>query len=52
MLAAAQDAWLARFLYHHHANLTAGEWVVMSEMCGVRWNERESGYRPPDQVVL
>ena len=52
MLAAAQDAGLARFLYHHHANLTAGEWVVMSEMCGVRWNERESGYRPPDQVVL
>jgi hypothetical protein len=46
------DAGLERFLYHHHGNLTAGERVVMSQMCGERWDERGGGYRPPDQMVL
>ena len=52
ILAAAGEAGLQRFLYHHQGNLTAGEWVVLSEMCGTRWNPRESSYRPPDMLVL
>ncbi|MFH1567960.1 MAG: hypothetical protein ABIL09_08150 [Gemmatimonadota bacterium] len=52
LLEAARGAGLERFLYHHHGNLTAGEWVVMSELCGRRWDARASQYRPPDQIVL
>ena len=52
ILEAAQDAGLRRFLYHHQGNLTAGEWVVISEMCGKRWDSRTSSYKPPDMMVL
>jgi hypothetical protein len=52
LLQAAQEAGLRRFLYHHQGNLTAGEWVVVSELCGRRWNPRQSQYRPPDMLVL
>jgi hypothetical protein len=52
LLVAAQDAGLQRFLYHHQGNLTAGEWTVISELCGQRWEPLESDYRPPDQPVL
>jgi hypothetical protein len=52
-LVAAQEAGLQRFLYHHHGNLTDGEWVVMSELCGKRWQPHdEGGYKPPDADVL
>ena len=52
MLLAAQEAGLERFLYHHHGNLTQGEWVVMSRICGQQWQPRSSAYCPPDEVVL
>jgi hypothetical protein len=52
MLEGAQAAGLERFLYHHQGNLTAGEWVVISEMCGKRWDPRKSSYQPPDALVL
>ena len=52
MLRAAEAAGLQRFLYHHAGNLTAGEWAVMSEMCGRPWRPLESTYHPPDQLVL
>ena len=52
LLKAAEGAGLQRFLYHHHGNLTAGEWVVISEMCGTRWEPRQSNYQPPDMMVL
>ena len=52
LLAAAQEAGLQRFLYHHHGNLTAGEWTVISELCGQRWEPLGSAYRPPDRLVL
>ncbi|MFC1526631.1 hypothetical protein ACFL6X_07475 [Candidatus Latescibacterota bacterium] len=52
LLEAAAGAGLERFLYHHHGNLTAGEWVVMSDLCGRRWDARSSQYQPPDQLVL
>jgi hypothetical protein len=52
MLDAAATAGLERFLYHHQGNLTAGEWMVISELCGKRWNPRTSAYRPPDQLML
>ncbi len=52
LLEAAQAAGLQRFLYHHGGNLTAGEWAVMSEMCGEAWQPLKSAYRPPDQFVL
>jgi hypothetical protein len=52
MLEAAQAAGLRRFLYHHQGNLTAGEWTVMSGMCGRAWDPRASAFRPRDQLVL
>jgi hypothetical protein len=52
MLRAAEAAGLQRFVYHHAGNLTAGEWAVMSEMCGRPWRPLESKYKPPDQMVL
>lgn len=52
MLQAAEEGGLQRFLYHHHGNLTAGEWTVISDRCGQRWNPRQSAYRPPDMMVL
>ena len=52
LLRAAESAGLQRFLYHHHSNLTAGEWAVISEMCGEGWNPLESDYRPPDEMVM
>jgi hypothetical protein len=52
LLAAAQSAGLQRFLYHHHGNLTAGEWGVISTVCGEPWNPLTSDYRPPDMAVL
>jgi hypothetical protein len=52
LLIAARDAGLERFLYHHSGNLTAGEWTVISELCGEPWRPLASDYRPPDQTVL
>ncbi len=52
LLQAAQQAGLQRFLYHHHGNLTEGEWVVMSELCGKPYRPQPGGYRPLDADVL
>ncbi|MAE63045.1 MAG: hypothetical protein CMJ18_02130 [Phycisphaeraceae bacterium] len=52
LLEASAQAGLERFLYHHHGNMTAGEWSVMSEMCGQRWEPEPDGYRPPDRFEL
>ena len=52
LLLASQEAGLQRFLYHHHTNLTAGEWTVISELCGTPWRPTEGGYHPPDRFVL
>ncbi|MBT4496259.1 MAG: hypothetical protein HOC74_00970 [Gemmatimonadetes bacterium] len=52
LLDTAEDAGLRRFNYHHQGNLSAGEWVVISDKCGVRWDPRTSPYEPPDQLVL
>ena len=52
LLTAAQKSGLQRFLYHHHGNLTSGEWSVISEMCGKPWRPLESNYQPPDMLVL
>jgi hypothetical protein len=52
LLLAAKEAGLKRFLYHHHENLTAGEWAVMSELCGKAWDPMRSDYAPPDRPVL
>ncbi|MGH2370410.1 MAG: hypothetical protein ACRDI2_19725, partial [Chloroflexota bacterium] len=67
MLAAAERAGLRRFLYHHHGNLTPGEWAVISARCGHPWQSTTSprptldrapaahempGYYPPDLPVL
>lgn len=52
LLEASAEAGLQRFLYHHQGNLTAGEWTVISELCGTRWDPRKSSYRPADMLVL
>jgi hypothetical protein len=67
MLEAASRAGLRRFLYHHHGNLTPGEWAVISARCGRPWQTTTSpapllegyeasasmpGYYPPDLPIL
>ena len=52
LLVAAQSAGLQRFLYHHQGNLTAGEWAVMSDLCGEPWHPLTSAYQPSDELVL
>jgi len=52
LLEASQQMGLKRFLYHHHGNMTAGEWSVMSEMCGTRWTPTDDGWQPPDRYEL
>jgi hypothetical protein len=52
LLESARDAGLERFLYHHQGNVTAGEWTVISELCGKPWRQLESTFTPPDRHVL
>ena len=52
LLDAADAAGLRRFNYHHQGNLSAGEWIVISDKCGTRWDPRTSDWAPPDQLVL
>ena len=67
LLEAAARAGLRRFLYHHHGNLTPGEWAVITARCGRPWQTTTSprpvldgqtrshempGYYPPDLPVL
>lgn len=54
MLTAAREAGLRRFMYHHHENLTHGEWAVLSDLCGTPWEEspEPGAYAPPDRPVL
>ncbi|MEE3235081.1 MAG: hypothetical protein VX294_13000 [Candidatus Latescibacterota bacterium] len=52
LIESAAEAGLERFLYHHHGNLTAGEWSVMSERCGRPWVGSSGQYSPPDEAVL
>jgi hypothetical protein len=51
-LRAAGDAGLRRFICVDHANLTAGEWAVVSAMAGRPWKPTVGGYEPPDIGVL
>ena len=51
-LESASDAGLERFLYHHHGNLTAAEWSVMSQRCWRPWVASSDQYSPPDEAVL
>ncbi|MBT3344892.1 MAG: hypothetical protein HN712_23625 [Gemmatimonadetes bacterium] len=52
LLDTAEAAGLRRFNYHHQGNLSPGEWVVISNKCGTRWDPRTSEYEPPDALVL
>ena len=52
LLDAAEEAGLRRFNYHHQGNLSAGEWVVISDKCGKRWDPRTSDWEPVDDLVL
>ncbi len=40
------------FNYHHQGNLSLGEWVVISDKCGTRWEPLNSDWEQPDQLVL
>ena len=53
LMEAAHAAGLRRFNYHHHGNLSDGEWTVMSALCGERWEPAQSpNYQPPDKMVI
>lgn len=47
ILTASEEAGLQRFLFHNHGHLTAAEWVIISRLCGVEWDENPDGYWPP-----
>jgi hypothetical protein len=51
LLTAARQAGLERFLYHSHIHLTAGEWAVISDLCGEPWLDGKPGYAPPDEMA-
>ena len=50
LLREADEGGLERFLYHHQGNLTAGEWVVISDLCGTTLES--ASQRLPDMLVL
>ena len=52
LLDSTEAAGLRRFNYHHQGNLSPGEWVVISDKCGTRWDPRSSDWEPPDELVL
>ena len=52
LLDSAEAAGLRRFNYHHQGNLSSGEWVVISDKCGTRWDPLTSDWAPPDELVL
>ena len=52
LLDAAETAGLRRFNYHHQGNLSAGEWIVISDKCGTRWDPSSTDWAPPDRLVL
>jgi len=67
ILDAAAGAGLRRFIYHHHGNLTPGDWAVISRRGGTAWQttaappltpdlepdtKEMSGYYPPDRSDL
>ncbi len=67
LLDATARAGLRRFIYHHHGNLTPGEWAVISRRCGTPWqtmaqpplhpnlarnSQAMTGYYPPDLPAL
>jgi hypothetical protein len=67
ILDAAATVGLRRFVYHHHGNLTPGEWAVISRRCGRAWLTTAqpplspdltrntgalTGYYPPDLPEL
>lgn len=67
LLDAAAQAGLRHFIYHHHGNLTPGEWATISRRCGKPWQtlaqpplhpnltrntDALTDYYPPDLPVL
>ena len=51
IVAAARDAGLRQCLYHSHTHLTAGEWAVLSHLCGQGWHDGMPGYAPFDELA-
>ena len=52
ILSTSAEAGIGAFVYHHTENLTAGEWSVMSGLCGNSWDPRTSAFEPDDRLVL
>ena len=50
LLRTAEGAGLERVLYLHAGKLTAGEWSVLSALCGSPWRPVEASYQPPDRA--
>ena len=50
LLDAAEAAGLRRFNYHHQGNLSPGEWVVISDKCGTRWDPRKKRLRAAGRI--
>lgn len=49
---ASHRAGLRCLNYHHHSNLSEGEWMVLSALCGEQYSASLGGYRPPDRLVI
>ncbi|HEX5415541.1 MAG TPA: hypothetical protein VFZ25_07735 [Chloroflexota bacterium] len=48
ILDAAASAGLRRFIYHHHGNLTPGDWAVISRRGGTGWQTAAAPPLTPD----
>ena len=46
ILDAARAAGLQRFLYHPEPDFGAAEWLLISSLCGKKWDEDHRGYWP------
>ena len=46
ILTAARDAGMTRFLFHPDPHLSAGQWRVLSSLCGTPWQEQPGGWYP------
>ncbi len=47
ILKASERAGAQRFLFHPDPDPSAGEWSVISGMCGNQWRQSRDGYWPP-----
>jgi hypothetical protein len=53
ILVGCRESGVDTFTYFNSGNMSTGEWTMVSELCGQRWEpERTPGWQPPDRPTL